>query len=132
MTNQPTNSFTNEEILRQQLELLAKKSNESDIEDLPALTQAMLEIYEYLPNEKKVNWGSVGDETNKKSNSVTEFKPFLTTLEKEAFYKSQLHDHYKELKQLHKQMIELTISPIIVIDALNHLNEIWKSEHRNF
>lgn len=46
----------NEEILRQQLELLAKKSNEADIKDLPSLTQVMLEICQYLPNEKKVNW----------------------------------------------------------------------------
>lgn len=73
MTNQPTNSFTNEEILRQQLELLAKKSNESDIEDLPALTQAMLEICEYLPNEKEGNWGSNGNQFKKSGSAFLDY-----------------------------------------------------------
>lgn len=46
------NKPTTEELLRQQLELLAERSaNEASVSDLPRLTLAMVEIYKLLPLE---------------------------------------------------------------------------------
>lgn len=44
------NDMTNEEILRQQLELLAEVSKIHAYEDLPKICSAMVEIYEILTN----------------------------------------------------------------------------------
>ncbi len=44
MENQ-TKKISMEEILRQQLELLAERSNTCTDEELPAITMAMVEIY---------------------------------------------------------------------------------------
>lgn len=54
MENTSTNNIaemTDEEILRQQLELLAEHSKECDVERLVLITAAMVEIYKlrYLP-----------------------------------------------------------------------------------
>lgn len=49
--------LTNEEILRQQLELLAERSaNVVNESELTQLTLAMVEVYKLLPNEKKLNF----------------------------------------------------------------------------
>lgn len=49
--------LTNEEILRQQLELLAERSaNVVSESELTQLTLAMVEVYKLLPNEKKLNF----------------------------------------------------------------------------
>ena len=47
MENQ-TKKISMEEILRQQLELLAERSQDCLNEELPSLTKAMLEIYHVL------------------------------------------------------------------------------------
>lgn len=53
MENKPTV----EELLRQQLELLAERSaNEASVEQLPQLTLAMVEVCKSLSNEKKLNF----------------------------------------------------------------------------
>ena len=46
--------LTNEEILRQQLELLAERSKKVNDVDLPALTDSMVKVYEAL-NNRTVN-----------------------------------------------------------------------------
>lgn len=57
MENKLNQQFTNEEILRQQLELLAERSaNEASVEILAQLTFAMIEVYKCLPNDKKLNF----------------------------------------------------------------------------
>jgi len=44
-----TQSVSNQEILRQQLELLAERSaNDASVSDLPQLTLAMVELYKQL------------------------------------------------------------------------------------
>ncbi|MEK5432653.1 hypothetical protein MKY88_17430 [Lysinibacillus sp. FSL R7-0073] len=44
-----TQSVSNQEILRQQLELLAERSaNDASVSDLPLLTLAMVELYKQL------------------------------------------------------------------------------------
>ncbi|WP_338651647.1 hypothetical protein [Lysinibacillus sp. Y5S-8] len=49
--------LTNEEILRQQLELLAERSvNVVSESELTQLTLVMVEVYKLLPNEKKLNF----------------------------------------------------------------------------
>ena len=56
-TPQQSIQVTNEEILRQQLELLAERSvNATSESDLPQLTLAMVEVYKLLPNKKKLEF----------------------------------------------------------------------------
>lgn len=56
MENKQIHEMTNEEILRQQLELLAAVSKEAAcIEDLPQFTLAMVEIYKVLVNDNKMD-----------------------------------------------------------------------------
>ncbi|WP_369378731.1 hypothetical protein [Lysinibacillus fusiformis] len=49
MEQKLTQSVSNQEILRQQLELLAERSaNDASVSDLPQLTLAMVELYKQL------------------------------------------------------------------------------------
>ncbi|GEM_PF-3086997 len=48
--------LTNEEILHQQLELLAECSKNASIDEFPQITHAMVEVYKHLPNEKKLEF----------------------------------------------------------------------------
>lgn len=60
MENKQINEMTNEDLLRQQLELLAERSaNEASVEDLPQLALAMVEIYKVFPNQKTINFNNL-------------------------------------------------------------------------
>lgn len=48
MENKQINEMTNEELLRQQLELLAAVSEYASVGELPKLTLAMVKIYKTL------------------------------------------------------------------------------------
>lgn len=52
LQKKPISQLSNEEILRQQLELLAERSKDSDAETLTMLTDAMIKAYDRL--NKKV------------------------------------------------------------------------------
>jgi hypothetical protein len=51
MENKNLSQMSNEEILRQQLQLLAECSQITSHDELPALTHAMVEIYKALITE---------------------------------------------------------------------------------
>ncbi|MEK4425914.1 hypothetical protein [Solibacillus sp. FSL K6-1523] len=59
------NKTNAEELLHQQLELLAERSaNEASVADLPQLTLAMIELYKCLPNKNhSLSWDTPELET---------------------------------------------------------------------
>lgn len=57
MEQKSIDQLTNEEILHQQLQLLAEKSKDALVEELPELTHAMVEIVKNLPSEKQLKFG---------------------------------------------------------------------------
>ena len=104
MENKQISQMTNEEILRQQLELLAAVSKDASVEDLPQLTLAMIEVYKCLSNEAQIDFGnkSTSDATAV-ANKISDY--LADALEKISIEKSE----FEKLSTYEKAFIEAAI-----------------------
>lgn len=72
LQKKPISQLSNEEILRQQLELLAERSKDSDAETLTMLTDAMIKAYDRLNKKSMTDTNDTAElvfSVNKESDS---------------------------------------------------------------